>query len=194
MEFLFSCWTLYEVEHSLIHSCLLCQLACRAATKMQVPHSSLFWASVWMVPQVWRRVLTAPSTVQRQVFLGCPHFGLCPVKGWDVPWPSSHHMCDQSPLLSHDGTSAVQVAVGEEMLVGDGLRPEYLQDSCKVLGMERRQFVEVTFSHPPAFWAVQYKLHSSGTVLAWSWCYTGITFTCCLAFWRHCWPCWGNSW
>ena len=37
------------------------------------------------------------------------------------------------------------------MLVGDGLCPEYSQDSSKVLGVEGRQFVALTFSHPLAF-------------------------------------------
>ena len=58
----------------------------------------------------------------------------CPVKG-DVAWLSSHHMSDPSP--SHDdGAHAVLVAVGEKVLVGDGLGPEYSQDSSKALGME----------------------------------------------------------
>ena len=48
----------------------LCQLACRAATK--VLHFCLFWASLWMVPQVWLKVFNSPSTVRRQVFLGLP--------------------------------------------------------------------------------------------------------------------------
>lgn len=34
------------------------------------------------------------------------------------------------------------------MLVGDGLGPEYSQDSFKVLGVESGQFVDVAFSHP----------------------------------------------
>ena len=70
----------------------------------------------------------------------------------DVAWLSSHLMSDPSPLLSHDdGTHAVQVVAGEKMLVGDGLRPEYLHNSSKALCVEGRQFVEVTLSHPPAF-------------------------------------------
>ena len=80
-----------------------------------------------------------------------------PVKGCagDVAWVSSHHMSDPSPLSSHDdGAHAVLVAVGE-MLVGDGLGPEYLQHSSKALGVEGGQLVEVAFSHPPAFRAVQ---------------------------------------
>ena len=60
----------------------------------------------------------------------------CPVKGCagDVAWFSSHHMSDPSPSPSHDdGAHAVLVAAGEKMLVGDGLGPEYSQDSSKVL-------------------------------------------------------------
>ena len=78
----------------------------------------------------------------------------CPVKGCagDVAWFSSHHMSDPSPSPSHDdGAHAVLVAAGEKMLVGDGFGPEYSQDSSKVLSVEGGQFVEVTFSHPPAF-------------------------------------------
>ena len=61
-------------------------------------------------------------------------------------------MSDPSPSPSHDdGAHAVLVAAGEKMLVGDGLGPEYSQDSSKVLGVEGGQFVEVAFSHPPAF-------------------------------------------
>ena len=61
-------------------------------------------------------------------------------------------MSDPSPSPSHDdGAHAVLVTAGEEMLVGDGLGPEYSQDSSKILGEEGGQFVEVAFSHPPAF-------------------------------------------
>ena len=57
-----------------------------------------------------------------------------------------------SPLPSHhDGAHAILVAVGERMLVGDGLGQEYWQYSFKVLGVEGGQFVKVAFSHPPAF-------------------------------------------
>ena len=62
--------------------------------------------------------------------LGSPLFLFplwCPVKGCagDVAWLSSHHMSNPSPSSSHDdGAHAVLVAVGE-MLVGDGLGPEY---------------------------------------------------------------------
>ena len=89
--------------------------------------------------------------------LGSPPFPFplrCPVKGCagDVAWLSSHHMSDPSSLPSHDdGVHAVLVAVGEKMLVGDGLGPEYLQDSSKALGVEGGQLVEVAFSHTPAF-------------------------------------------
>ena len=41
---------------------------------------------------------------------------------------------------------------------------------------------------------VGWKVHSSGTVLAWSWYCTGMTSICCLAFWRRSWPGWGNFW
>jgi len=63
----------------------------------------------------------------------------CPVEGCagDVAWRSSHHMSNPSPSPSHyDGAHAVLVAVGEKMLVGDGLGPEYSQDSSKALGVE----------------------------------------------------------
>jgi len=82
----------------------------------------------------------------------------CPVKGCagDVAWLSSHHMSDPSPMPSHDdGAHAVLMTAGKKMLFGDGLGPEYLQDSSTVLGVEGGQFVEVAFSHPPAFRAVQ---------------------------------------
>ena len=43
-------WTVsYVSTMRTFHSCPLCRLACRAATK--VPHSCLFWASFWMVPR-----------------------------------------------------------------------------------------------------------------------------------------------
>ena len=74
------------------------------------------------------------------------------MKGWagDASWLSSHHMSDPSP--SHDdGAHAVLFAAGEKMLVGDDLRPEYSQDSSKVLSVEGGQLVEVAFSHPPAY-------------------------------------------
>ena len=63
--------------------------------------------------------------------LGSPPFPFslrCPVKGCagDVAWRSPRHMSDPSPSPSHDdGAHAVLVAVGEKMLVGDGLGPEY---------------------------------------------------------------------
>ena len=85
--------------------------------------------------------------------LGLPSFPLplwFPVKGCagDVAWMSSHHMSDPSPSPSHeDGAHAVLVAAGEKMLVGDCLGPEY----SKVLSVEGGQFVQVTFSHLPAF-------------------------------------------
>ena len=60
-------------------------------------------------------------------------------------------MSDPSPSPSHDdGAHAVLVAASE-MLVGDGLGPEYLQDSFKVLDVESGQFVKVASSHPSAF-------------------------------------------
>ena len=68
----------------------------------------------------------------------------CPVKGCagDVTWLSSHHMSNLSPSPSHDdGAHAVLIAASEKILVGDGLGPEYLQDSSKVLGVEGGQFV-----------------------------------------------------
>jgi len=52
----------------------------------------------------------------------------CPVKGCagGVAWCSPRHMSNPSPSPSHDdGAHAVLVAVGEKMLVGDGLGPEY---------------------------------------------------------------------
>ena len=73
--------------------------------------------------------------------LGSPLFLLplwCPMKGYagDVAWLSLHHMSNPSPSPSHDdGAHAVVVAAGKKMLVGDGLRAEYLQDSSKVLGV-----------------------------------------------------------
>ena len=55
----------------------------------------------------------------------------------DDAWLSSQHMSKISPSPLHDvGAYAVLVAAGKKMLVGDGLGPEYLQDSSKVLGME----------------------------------------------------------
>ena len=56
----------------------------------------------------------------------------CSEKGCaeDVAWLSSHHMSDLSPSPSHDDCAhAVLVVAGEKMLVGDGLGPEYSQDS-----------------------------------------------------------------
>ena len=43
------------------------------------------------------------------------------------------------------------------MLVGNGLGQEYSQTSAlrKVLGVEGGKFVEVAFSYPPVFGAVQ---------------------------------------
>ena len=68
----------------------------------------------------------------------------CPVKGCvgDVAWLFSHHMSDPSPSPSHDdGAHAVclSVAAGKKVLVGDGLRPEYSQDSSKVLEVHQPQ-------------------------------------------------------
>ena len=69
----------------------------------------------------------------------------------DVAWLSFHHISDPSPSPSHhDGAHAVLVVAGE-MLDGDCLGPEYLQDSSKVLGVEGGQLLEVDFSHPPLF-------------------------------------------
>ena len=47
------------------------------------------------------------------------------------------------------------IAAGEKMSTGDGLGPECPQDSSMILGVEGGQFVEVAFSHPPAFGGVQ---------------------------------------
>ena len=45
-------------------------------------------------------------------------------------------MSDPSPSSSYDdGAHAVMIAAGKKMLVGDGLRAEYSQDSSKVLGV-----------------------------------------------------------
>ena len=77
-----------------------------------------------------------------------------PVKGCagDVAWLSSRHKSNPSPSPSHDDSAhAVLVAAGEKIFVGDGLGPEYSQESCKVLGVGGGQFVEEAFSHLPAF-------------------------------------------
>ena len=58
--------------HSLAHSCPLCRVARRAATKDH--HVCRFRASFWMVPQVRCMVLSSASTVRRQVFLGLSLF------------------------------------------------------------------------------------------------------------------------
>ena len=61
----------------------------------------------------------------------------CPVEGCvgDVALLSSHYISDPSPLPSHDdGVHAVLVTASKKMLVGDGLGPEYSEDSSKVLG------------------------------------------------------------
>ena len=43
-------------------------------------------------------------------------------------------MSDPSPSPSHDdGAHAIVIAAGKKILVEDGLRAEYLQDSSKVL-------------------------------------------------------------
>ena len=54
---------------------------------------------------------------------------------------SAHDISDPSPSPLHDdGThDAVLVAVGENVLVRDGLRPEYSQDSSEVLGVKGGQ-------------------------------------------------------
>ena len=41
---------------------------------------------------------------------------------------------------------------------------------------------------------IRLKVCSSSTVLAWSWCCTGIISTRCSASWRRFCPCWGDSW
>ena len=64
---------------------------------------------------------------------GSPSFPLslwCPVKHW----LSSHHMSHPSPPPLHDdGAHAILVAAGEKILLGDGLRQEYSQDSLRFL-------------------------------------------------------------
>ena len=84
----------YLLTHSLTHSCPLCRLACRAATK--VLHPCLFWASFWTVPQVWWRVLSSPSTIRCQVFLGCLRF--CFPSG--VQWRAVREMLPGSLLIT----------------------------------------------------------------------------------------------
>ena len=57
-------------------------------------------------------------------------------------------MSDLSLSPSYDdSTHAVLVAVGEKMLVGNGLGPEYLQDFSKVFVVKGGQFVEIAFSY-----------------------------------------------
>ena len=78
----------------------------------------------------------------------------CPAKGCagDVALLPSHDMSDPFPSSSHnDGTHIVLVTASKKFLVGDGLRPEYTQDSSKVFGMEGGQLVEVALCHPPTF-------------------------------------------
>ena len=44
----------------------------------------------------------------------------------DIIWLSSHHVSDPSPSPLHDdGFHAALVAVGEKILIGDGLGSEY---------------------------------------------------------------------
>ena len=59
---------------------------------------------------------------------------------------------DPFPLSSDDDSAhTVLDAAGEKMLVGNGLWPEYSQNSPNVLVMVNRQFVQVAVTHPPAF-------------------------------------------
>ena len=70
----------------------------------------------------------------------------------DVAWLSSHHMSDPSPCLRMMMVPiCCLITAGEKMSTGDGLGPECPHDSSMILGVEGGQFVEVAFSHPPAF-------------------------------------------
>ena len=96
----------------------------------------------------------------------------------DAAWLSSHHMSNPSPSPSHDDDPhAVLVSAGEKMLVADGLRPEYSQDSFKVLGVEAGQFFKLAFSTLSSSIlsrTVGWKVSRFGAALAWSWCCTRI--------------------
>ena len=68
-------------------------------------------------------------------------------------WATCDYKSGPSPLPSHDdGNHTALVAAGEKTLVGDGLGPEYSQNSSKILGaVEVGKSVKVSFSHSPAF-------------------------------------------
>ena len=94
-----------------------------------------------------------------------------------MPHPSS------SPLHDH-GAHAVLVAAVGKMLIGDGLRPEYLQDSSKVLGLLGGQFVKFSFSHPLVFSRVKsmQPLQCLNLVLVLYWDDIHLLFSICKVF------------
>ena len=65
-------------------------------------------------------------------------------------------MSDLSPSPSQDdGLHALLVTAGENLLVGDGLKPENTRDPSEALCMEGGQLVHVTLRHPPALRSAQ---------------------------------------
>ena len=109
----------------------------------------------------------------------------------DAALLSAGDMSDPSPSPSHDdGLHALLVAAGQKLLVGDSLRLENTQDPSEVLCMEGGQLVQVTPSSSRiSSRTVEWKVHSSGTVLVWSWCCTGMTSKRCSSFYMRFWPC-----
>ena len=88
-------------------------------------------------------------------FLGRPGFcfpsGVHKGSARDVVCLSSRHKSDLSSSPSPDDVAhAVLVAAGERNFFADGLGPEYSQDSCKVLGVEGKQFFSVILQHSEA--------------------------------------------
>ena len=124
--------------------------------------------------------------------LGLPSCTLpfwCPVKGCagDVAWLSSHHCHRHMMMVTMLSWLQRARRCWLEMVPGQNIR--------KVLGVEGRHcWVCFQSSSSILRHRVGWKVLSYGTVLVWSWCCTRMTSTHCLAFWRHSWPCWGDSW
>ena len=142
----------YELKRwsrSIYQSCQLCRLAFIPPRKIPTVcfgtaserrHGGSISILLCLLPLLSRPRLLFPSGVQWRVVREM------------LPGSLLSSQSDPSPSPSDDdGAHAVLDAAGEKMLVGNGLWPEYSQDSPNVLGMVNRQFFQVAVTHPPAF-------------------------------------------
>ena len=110
----------------------------------------------------------------------------------DVVRLSSHYVSYPSPLPSHDDCVHVTLVASHKRSCWFAMLSS--QKTRRILPRFMVWMLDILLSR---FWSsssmlsriVEWKMHSSVTILAWSWCCIGMNLIRCLAFWKCSWPC-----